>query len=153
MYTTNELIKALSECIQEMNTGLIEDDNIQNCISLIQIKTALLEMADIINDNQLISTQDELKKIREYVDICMSVLNIYHHISEIGDEIYKEDYLSEETCLVIMNKFDYVFRRMSSILENKNISSMLVSFIEYVTDRINKYYSRVNDIMKKGHIK
>lgn len=153
MYSYKEIIKALSECIQEMNTGLIKKDHIQNCISLIQIRTALLAIVDIINDDKLQVNKEELDRIKIYADLCMSVLNVYRNICEIGTEIYKEEYLSEESCRVVMNKFDYVLKRVSSILDNKNLSSMLYPFIDYVTKRINLYHNRVEEIIRKGHIK
>ncbi len=153
MYTADEIIKALSECIDEMNTGLISKDNIQNSTSLIQIRCALLEMIDIVNEEQLKVSKEELGKIRKYLDVCLSVMNVYKNICEIGTELYKEDYLSEETCRVIMNKFDYVLKRVSSILDNKNLASMLYPFIDYVTKKINIYHDRIYDILDKGHIK
>lgn len=153
MYNYRDMTKALSECIQEINTGLINDDSVQNSMSLIQIRCAVLKMMDIINEGELEASADELKRIREYVDVCMSVLNIYRHINEIGIEIYKEEYLSEETCQVILNKLDYILRKMAKVLNNNEVSPMLVPFIKHITKKINLYNERVNKIMKNGHIK
>lgn len=153
MYTVNEITKALSECIQEMNTSLIADNNIQNGIALIQIKCALQEMTDIIKDGQLKATKNDIERIRKYVDLCASVLNVYKNLCEIGTELYKEDYLSEETCRVVMSKFDYILRKVSNILDNKNLAPMLYPFIDYVTGKINTYHDRIHDILENGHIK
>ncbi len=153
MYSANEITKALSECIQEMNTGLITDNNIQNSISLIRIKCALEEMVNIVEDGKLNASKNDIERIKKYVDVCLSVLNVYKNMCEIGTELYKEDYLSEETCRVIMSKFDYVLKRVSNILDNKNLAGMLYPFIDYVTTRINIYHDRIYDILDKGHIK